>query len=351
MGHSFSRNNIAVSSSRDDTCVVWDYSIGDLLHTVLLPASPLCLALDPADRAVYAGYEDGSIQFIDFYSQHRLTQQLHDPMSNTTPSQPPPSSRWPALDQPGCPVLCLQISYDGTTLLSGHEDGKIHSWDVAASRYSKQLADFSAPVTNLQMLTPSGFPKRKKPAVKIHNVVKPRYESFANGDQRNSGMVPPNYTFTAQFTSKLPLYGSGGSDSFHEALAHPSFPPSLLDEALEELTAWQNQAKAVPDSSELAELRAQKSALASQLEDAMARQRSALAEVQERDKADWKRQKDEEVKAARKKRRRMRRMKDAELARKKKMGDNVDNEDEEMQEKDGDEGDLSSSTDELTDSA
>ena len=351
VGHSFGRSNIAVSASKDNTCIVWEYSSGDLLHLYLLAASPFCLALDPADRAAYAGYEDGSIQFLDFYSKGGTTQQLYDPVAKSTPTQPALNTRWPALEEPGSAILSLQVTYDGTGLLSGHQDGKIHAWDVATSRYDKQVVDFSAPIANLHMLKPTGFTNTKKPPLILHNVVKPRYETFANGQNGNSGTVPSNYAFTAQFAMNIPFHGCSNVDSFHEAIAQPSFPPSLLDDAVAEFTAWQSQVKAIPDSSDLADLRARNGALSSQLEAAMEGQRTALAEVQQRDKQAWRRQKDEEVKALKKKRRRLRRIKLSEMSRKKEMGESLNDEDEDMDGGPEDEDELSSSTDELTDNA
>ena len=350
MGHSFSRNNIAVSASRDDTCIVWNHNSGDLLHTFLLPASPLCLALDPADRAVYVGYEDGSIQFINFYSQGGLVQQLHNPEDTATPSQPPSSTRWSIMNQADSTALSLQMSYDGTILLSGHENGKIHTWDVAAGRYSDQLADFSAAITNMHILKPTGFTKVQQPAVKLHHVIKPRYESFANGHHGIADAIPPNYTFTSQFTSNLQLDNSLRGYSSHEAVTHSSFPHTLIDEALSEFTAWHSQSKAAPDSSELADLRAKNATLLSQLEDAAESNQSVLAQVQQRDKQDWRRQKDDAIKAARKKKRRLSRMKAADSTRKKEMGEGLDDDYEAMVEEVEDKRDLSSSTDELTDS-
>ena len=235
MGHSLSRNNMAVSASNDNMCIVWDYTSGDALHTFLLPASPLCLAIDPADRAVYAGYDDGSMQFIDFYSQGGLIQPLHDSNLQSTPTQPPPASRWAAPESASA-VLCIQVSYDGTALVSGHQDGKIYKWDIATGGYDKQLAHFSAPITNLHMLKPSGFFNVTTPPVKLHNVIKPRNESLGNGaDDRFEATVPTNYTFTAQFTSRITSPESSGSDQFHEALTHTSFPQSLLDDSLAEV--------------------------------------------------------------------------------------------------------------------
>ena len=350
LGHSFANDNIAVSASKDNTCIVWDYFNGDLLHTFLLSLSPRCLTLDPVDRAVYAGYDDGSIQFIDFYSQESLWQPLRDPDNRSTPTQPPPSAKWLALDHPGSATLCLQVSYDGTTVLSGHQDGKIHTWDVAAGRYGKKLVDFSAPVTNLQMLKPSGISKTTRPPLKLHNVIKPHYESFADGAHRSSGAVAPsNYTFTAQFTSKIHPPGSRRSAQFRQALTDSSFPTSLVDEYVTEFTAWQNPSKTAPSSSDLAALQAQNATLSAQLDDATTRERTALAKVREMDREAWRRQKDAEIRAAKKKQRRLGKMTIAERERKEHMGEIVDDGDEEMGDHAPNEGDLSSSTDELSD--
>lgn len=351
MGHSFSDQNIAVSASEDNTCIVWDYVNGDALHTFLLPSSPLCLALDPADRAVYAGFEDGSIQFINFYSQVGLSQPLHNPALQATPTQPPPSDRWSATHPSASPILCLQVSYDGTSLLSGHQDGKIHIWDIAAGKYDKRLADFAVPITNIVMLKPTGFPEMTKPVVKLHTVVKPRYESFVDNDRGVPiATIPTKYAFVAQFTSSLSLPFSPCTTSFHQELHCTSFPTALLEESLAELSSPEKLFDSTTDSSELADLRAQNSALLSKLEVAEERHRSAVAVVQEQKQEEWRRQKDEDIKAARKKRRRLRRMKTAEVARKMEMGEAVDVEDEDMMQHGKDEEDLSSSTDEMTES-
>ena len=349
-GHSSSRNNIAVSASKDKTCIVWDYNNGDALHTFLLPDSPLCLALDPADRAAYAGYEDGTVQFMDFYNAGGHNHPLIDPDAQSAPTQPAGSTRWSAQDHPGAALLCLQVSYDGTSLISGHQDGKICSWDIGRGGFGKPLAGFSAPVTNLHILKPSGFPTVPKRALKIHNVTKPHYENFTNGYRRSSTTIPPNYTFTAQFTSTLPLPGSDGPSSFHEALYHPSFPTFLLEEKLSEFCASRHGKTSGEDSSDIAELRAQNAALTSQLATAIDQQRTAAAEVEKRKGEEWKRQKNEEIKAAKKKRRRLRRMQAAELARKKEMGEMVGNGNMSVDAIGGDEGDLSSSTDEMLES-
>ena len=321
---------------------MWNYVNGDALHTFLLPSSPLCLALDPADRAIYAGYEDGSIQLMNFYNSAELTQTLHDPTLHSAPTQPPTSARWSLPDGPKAASLCVQVNYDGTSVLSGSQDGKINTWDVGIGEFGRTLADFAAPITNLIMLTPTGFPSPSKPKVKLHNIVKPRYDSFTNGTSTDSStLIPANYTFTAHFTSTLPLPGALSDYSFHEALSHTSFPSSLLEEALEEFTNPKSQTANPEVSSELADLRAQNAALASRLE-------MAVGYQQQREKEDWRRQKDQEIKAARKKKRRLRRAKIDEVRRKKEMGETI--EEDIIDGEEGQEEDLSSSTDEMTQS-
>ncbi|KAL8821886.1 MAG: hypothetical protein Q9191_007226, partial [Dirinaria sp. TL-2023a] len=186
-GHSHSKTNIAVSASQDKTIIIWDYLSGTNLHTFLLSSPALSLALDPADRALYTGSSDGSIQFLPFFTPTSSTSQIHDPSQQNTPTQPPEKDRWklPAtttttITEPSSRLPaanCLTLSYDGTVLLSGHSDGKIHTWDIGKGRYSGTLHDYAHAVTNLTMLPPTGWPNPRVPRVKLHQVIKPRYES------------------------------------------------------------------------------------------------------------------------------------------------------------------------------
>lgn len=258
VGHGSSAANIAVSASQDNTCVVWDYHAGVPLKTFLLPATPLCLALDPADRAVYAGREDGGVQLLDFYkTPTSLANPLYDPAQQSTPSQASPTDLWPPPNDTLGPALSLALSYDGTSLVSGHGSGKIVVWDVGRGRYVAELCDLAAPVTNLRMLSPTGFPRTATPSLTVHNVVKPRYEAALSNGAGDDGAVPTDYTFSAHFTSALDLPAPDAStarpSAFDAALAHACFPTELLDEGLRELAAWDvvstttdHEAKAAP---------------------------------------------------------------------------------------------------------
>jgi pre-rRNA-processing protein IPI3 len=210
MGHSASTTNICVSASKDNTVIVWNYHTGDLLRTFLLPSTPLCLALDPCDRGVFVGFEDGSIQIIEFFQANSILNPLYDTRLQNTPVQitlPP----WTAPSEVGA-VHCLGLSYDGTSLLSGHASGKIAQWDTGRRAFSGEIADLNAPVTNLLIQSP--FPGRRM--TKIAAVVKPKLGDSA-------------YTYTAQLT------GTMSTSSFDDALRSPGIPPDMLEDAISRL--------------------------------------------------------------------------------------------------------------------
>lgn len=372
-GHSSSTANIAISASQDSTCIVWDYNTGTALHTYLLPSAPLCLAVDPADRAAYVGYEDGSVQILNFYTQNTVTHPLHNPALQSTPTQPPPADRWPSPSPPS-PTLSLQLSYDSTTLVSGHRNGAIRTWDIGKGRFTAAIADLSAPVTNLKLLRPTGFPTSSTPSLKIHQVIKPRYESTLGGsnDKSISG-IPPNYTFTAQLTPTLPN-PSAVPSTFHAALTSPTFPPSLLEASIAELALLPSSTPQDPNTAKTDsadpfsvtdgdDLNAQNTYLLAQLNAALHGQRSAMKQVLEMDRERWRREEADRVKREKKRQRRKRRMEEAERRRVEAMkhakGDGGGGEtargkgaeskrNETVEPDDGEE--LSSSTDEITDS-
>jgi pre-rRNA-processing protein IPI3 len=245
-GHSSSSANIAVSISGEKSAIVWDYHNGVALRTYLLAEAPTAVALDPADRAMYIGYSDGSLQTIDFYDEVQKTTPtdiLRDQSSSHRPIQPSPKTRFGAESQKLGGVLSLSLTWDGTTLISGHSSGKIAVWDIAKGTYLSTLTNHPGPVSNLQCLLPTGFPNQPESKFKIATVVKPKQD--AGGSSDGSGLVPPNYTLTMQFNGRLHTARASATDhthttktAFEEALSHPSFPNDMLEESLAELESW-----------------------------------------------------------------------------------------------------------------
>ena len=344
-----------MSGSADNTCIIWDYQAGNILHTFLLPATPLCLTLDPADRAFYAGYEDGSIQLVDIFKQKSLVNTAHNPALTTTPTQPPPEDRW-SLNDTASAARSLTISYDGTIVLSGHDNGKVHEWDVGMRRCGANSSDYFAPVTNLLMLPPQGFPSKPTPTSRLLTVVKPRYESTLGGSGTTfsaSELVPENYMFSAQFMSSLPLpcfqsqYGSSLDplSSFDTILDHPSFPCSLLDEGVASLNVGHTaNRQSGPESNTEAALREEirvlkiQVAVANIAKDGFAEDSEKVGREIQRLKNTMKYKRRAKIMA------RAKRARIEERKRKLAMGEQVDEEEEREDEE------LSSSTDEMAES-
>ena len=332
-GHTAGQNDIAVSTARDDQCIVWAPLEGIVLHTFLLPSTPLCLALDPADRAAYVGFEDGNIQLINFYKEPSLANALHSTDALVPSTQVDPADRWASPDATS-PILCLDVSYDGTLILTGHHDGAINIWTVAGGRLTRSIASFDAPVTNLHLLPPTGFPNEPKPLTKLHTVTKPRYETTSD-----SSDIPQNWSLNLQITSNnsAPLPDENLRPSlFTEALTHPSLPDSMIEAMLTSL-AYETETE---NAEANADLKAQNEALAKTLEEERQMVRELKGKI-------GRRKKDDEFKEARKRKRRERIRMVEERQRRVKMGESVG--DVVMAEVNGDEEGLSSDTDELTD--
>ncbi|OJZ91335.1 ribosomal assembly complex component Ipi3 [Aspergillus piperis CBS 112811] len=240
VGHSAGRYNIAVSAADDSTAIAWDYHTGRLLRTFLLPSNAKSLALDPADRAFYVGYEDGSIQSIDFYKNQSIQNPLHDPSLQSTPSQPPAEDRWAPPSADCGAAHALTLCYDGMTLLSGHQNGKVLSWTVGRKKYASTVADYTHPVTNLFMLPPNGLPHPSLDLKRVaHTIVKPRYDSSLSETSQAAGAVPADYTFSTHLLPSISSKpNSAKPDQFTEAFSHAYFPESMLEEGLAELAAF-----------------------------------------------------------------------------------------------------------------
>lgn len=237
VGHSTGRHNIAVSTAKDNTAIAWDYQTGRVLRTYLLPYSATCVALDPVDRAFYVGYEDGSAQSVDFYRGNSTQHPLHDPSLQSTPAQVSAEDRWlpPAADSGA--IKALTLSYDGTTLLSAHESGKVMSWNIARRKFTASIADYTHPVTNLIMLPPSGLSTPSQELKRtIHTIVKPRHDNSFADPAHAPGAVPVEYAFhTHVLGSSQPKYRK--TSEFSGALNHAFFPDSMIEEGLAELAA------------------------------------------------------------------------------------------------------------------
>ncbi|POS82260.1 hypothetical protein EPUL_006077, partial [Erysiphe pulchra] len=206
LGHSGSNTNICVSASKDNTVLVWNYHSGQILRTFLLSNTPLCLTLDPCDRGVYIGLDNGSVQLIEFFQSDSIKNPLYDTSLQAIPIKVS-SPEWTVPGNVGS-ILCIRSNYDGTFLLSGHESGEIHRWDIGRRQFSSEIVSLATPVTNVLIESP--FPETK--STKIMTITKPKLTNH-------------NFTFNTQFIGSL-------SSEFDEAILAEGIPVEMIKEAV-----------------------------------------------------------------------------------------------------------------------
>lgn len=227
-----------VSTAKDNTAIAWDYHTGRVLRTFLLPLSATSVALDPVDRAFYVGYEDGSVQSVDFYRGNSAQHPLHDPSVQSTPAQVSMEDRWLPPSAESGSVKTISLTYDGTTLLSAHANGKVLSWNVARRKFTSSIADYTHPITNLVMLPPSGIPHPSAELKrKAHTIVKPRHDTGLSAPAHAPSAVPAEYMYHTHIIASSDSR-SHKPTQFSQALIHSSFPDSMIEEGLAELASF-----------------------------------------------------------------------------------------------------------------
>lgn len=239
-GNSHSIHNFAASISKDKTCLVWDYRTGDRLCTFLLSATASCLAIDPVQRALFAGYDDGSIQKIELIRlESRPMNSVFSKEYEIVPIQLDHRHRWQLSGDNPSAILALELSNDGSLTLSGHEDGKVRSWDVSKGHFNSVICDLNFPVTNIFTLPSTGFVSRDYVPITTLKVMKPKHEGVVHGTIQSSNLestIPANYCLTARLTSSLSLprfRNANDEDTLHgifdSLLEHSSFPHNTLE--------------------------------------------------------------------------------------------------------------------------
>lgn len=248
-GHSSAAVDIAVSVSKDNTAIVWNYRDGQMLRTILFPSTPLCLAMDPADRGFFTGLESGAIQLVDFFSPAITSNQSSIYVPSSTPFQPPPRDLMtqptsdPSNSSSAGACLSITLSYDTTTLLTGHASGKVAAWDVGSKQgpYRGTVVEFpSAPVTNLCFLAIEGWPRSgTRQGLRQNTVNKPRAHEAFSGPR--GGQLTAAYTINVQFPAHLKEDSPKSpktpqtEQAFVRNLTNPLFDDDLLDQSISDL--------------------------------------------------------------------------------------------------------------------
>ncbi len=147
------------TSSMDNTIKVWDLVSGELISTLLLPSPPTCIDLDPAERRLYAGTSSGDIYEIPLYVKEK---QLRAVGGLGTIVNVGDSGR-SLLQGQDSPITAIKLSFDGSRLVSGAEDGSTFVWDCPTRQMISKLKQHDSAVTILLLILKdmSGAPSSK----------------------------------------------------------------------------------------------------------------------------------------------------------------------------------------------
>ncbi|RKP35853.1 quinon protein alcohol dehydrogenase-like superfamily [Dimargaris cristalligena] len=139
-----------LTASRDRTCKLWDHTTGHLLTTFVFPVAITSIVLTSTETAFYAGGADGSIWQIDLFRRgSRDTtgvanlsdlantceavggeQRIIDVASDNQQTAPDSESAWPVMVGHSDAITGLQLTMDGTLLVSASADERCIVWDV-----------------------------------------------------------------------------------------------------------------------------------------------------------------------------------------------------------------------------
>ncbi|VVT58758.1 uncharacterized protein SAPINGB_P006369 [Magnusiomyces paraingens] len=122
--------------------------------TLVFPAKVTSLAVDPADRAVYAGLASGSIYSVSLYTPSASI--LFKNASNVlTIDDSTASFAAPVWASPvqGTAVTALALSFDATVLAAGTADGVVTIIDLPTQTVSRTLPRHSGPITALRIVS------------------------------------------------------------------------------------------------------------------------------------------------------------------------------------------------------
>lgn len=146
-----------VSCSLDGTVRLYDAVAGSLLTTFIVPQPVHSIALDPAERTIYAGTQNGGIYIIPLYKRDVSTnfiQAVGGSNSVISINDSPDV----VLSHHTKPVQCLSLSFDAVYLVSGDEEGQLVKWDLSTNQLETKyrLATVSGAISSIHtMIVPT----------------------------------------------------------------------------------------------------------------------------------------------------------------------------------------------------
>ncbi|KAG5518789.1 hypothetical protein PMAC_002760 [Pneumocystis sp. 'macacae'] len=139
------------TSSLDNTVNIWDLGTQSLLTTFLLENPITCIAVDPAERAFYAGSNQGNVYLIDLYgfSEEKFLESFYKAIGGSEKIIQSAKDESYIFKGHESAVLCIALSFDGSLLITGSEDKNIFVWDIATRQIIQTFKKYDGPITSI----------------------------------------------------------------------------------------------------------------------------------------------------------------------------------------------------------
>ncbi|QSL65180.1 hypothetical protein MERGE_002485 [Pneumocystis wakefieldiae] len=139
------------TSSLDSIVNVWDLSTQSLLTTFVFPKPITCLAIDPAERAFYAGNDQGDVYLVNLYgfSEEKSLGSFYEAIGGSKKVIQSVHDESTIFKGHKSAISCLTLSFDGSLLITGSEDNDVFLWDIATRQIIHTFSKQDGPITSI----------------------------------------------------------------------------------------------------------------------------------------------------------------------------------------------------------
>ncbi|EGW30814.1 Pre-rRNA-processing protein IPI3 [Spathaspora passalidarum NRRL Y-27907] len=175
------------TTSTDCTVRVYDVLSKSLLTTFVLPYGVNCVAKDPANRALYVGLVNGMIRTIPLYTINKTTSVLESIGGmNKIITIDNDVNLANTFTHHHAPITQLDISLDGTSLISGDETGVVYASDIVTKQIIKTFTKCDSAIAYLKVETlPKSIDSGITTVDKKHRMIPPFKRVLRSDEEHN----------------------------------------------------------------------------------------------------------------------------------------------------------------------
>ncbi|RLV93223.1 Pre-rRNA-processing protein [Spathaspora sp. JA1] len=181
------------TTSTDCTVRVYDVISKSLLTTFVLPYGVNCITKDPANRAIYVGLVNGLIRTIPLYTINKNTSVLESIGGlNKIITIDNDVNLINTFTHHNVGITQLEISLDGTSIISGDESGVVYASDIVTKQIIKTFTKCDSSIAYMKVDT---VPKQASQGIttvdKKHRMIPPFKRVLRGSEEHNLFMDIP----------------------------------------------------------------------------------------------------------------------------------------------------------------